>query len=63
VLEGWIGFNGSSWGFNADEWYLPATHATIVVLANSCVPEKGFEPALSLAKPLLKIVSELQRAP
>jgi D-alanyl-D-alanine carboxypeptidase len=62
-LGGWIGYNGSSWGFNVDEWYLPATHATVVILANSCVPEEGFEPALNLSKRLLKIVSGPQRAP
>jgi D-alanyl-D-alanine carboxypeptidase len=60
-LGGWIGYHGSSWGFNADEWCLPATQATIVVLANSCVPEEGFEPALNLSKLLLKSVAALQR--
>src|SRR5205085_12316835 len=34
-VVGFIGHNGGLPGFNTDMWYLPATHATVVVIANS----------------------------
>jgi D-alanyl-D-alanine carboxypeptidase len=58
----WYGYNGAVWGSNADEWYLPSRHATIVVLANSYNPTSDFGPAEKLALQFIKIVSSLESA-
>src|SRR5918911_434952 len=44
-LSGLIGHTGELPGFNTDAWYLPALHATVVVIANSSAPVQGPAPA------------------
>jgi D-alanyl-D-alanine carboxypeptidase len=61
-LLGFIGHTGELPGFNTDAWYLPALHATVVVIANSSAPVQGQAPADHLTQRLAKIVSGLQRA-
>jgi D-alanyl-D-alanine carboxypeptidase len=61
-LLGFIGHTGELPGFNTDAWYLPALHATVLVIANSSAPVQGQAPADHLTQQLAKIVSALQRA-
>jgi D-alanyl-D-alanine carboxypeptidase len=61
-LQGFIGHTGELPGFNTDAWYLPALHATIVVIVNSSAPVQAQGPADHLTQQLAKIVSALQRA-
>ena len=57
-----IGHAGELPGFNTDAWYLPAFHATIVVIVHSDAPVQAQGPAEHLTQQLVKIVSALQRA-
>ena len=61
-LSGLIGHTGELPGFNTDAWYLPAFHATIVVIVHSDAPVQAQGPAEHLTQQLVKIVSALQRA-
>ena len=62
VAMGRIGHAGELLGSNSDAWYLPAFHATIVVIVNSDAPVQAQGPAEHLTQQLVKIVSALQRA-
>jgi D-alanyl-D-alanine carboxypeptidase len=53
---GLIGHPGSIVGFNTDMWYLPAAHATVVVIANSCDGGVRVHPADDLVQQIAKIV-------
>ena len=61
-LSGLIGHTGELPGFNTDAWYLPALHATIVVIVNSSASVQAQGPADHLTQQLAKIVSGLQGA-
>jgi D-alanyl-D-alanine carboxypeptidase len=61
-LVGFIGHNGGLPGFNTDMYYLPATHATVVVIANS-FSEAGrasVSPADDLFQQIVKIAFPAQ---
>jgi D-alanyl-D-alanine carboxypeptidase len=61
-LDGFIGHNGGLPGFNTNMYYLPATHATVVVIANS-FSEAGrasVSPADDLFQQIVKIAFPAQ---
>jgi CubicO group peptidase (beta-lactamase class C family) len=53
--SGLIGHGGSVIGFNTDMWYLPAAHATIVVIANSHDLAGRVNPADDLTRQIVNI--------
>jgi D-alanyl-D-alanine carboxypeptidase len=59
-LVGFIGHNGGIPGFNTDMWYLPAAHATVVVIANSHDVAGHVAPADDLARQIAKIAFPAQ---
>jgi D-alanyl-D-alanine carboxypeptidase len=61
-LVGFIGHDGGILGFNTVMRYLPATHATVVVIANSCsVPgSESVLPADDLFQQIVKIAFPAQ---
>jgi D-alanyl-D-alanine carboxypeptidase len=59
-LVGFIGHNGGIPGFNTDMWYLPAAHATVVVIANSHDVVGRVAPADALARQIAKIAFPAQ---
>jgi D-alanyl-D-alanine carboxypeptidase len=59
-LVGFIGHKGGIPGFNTDMWYLPATHATVVVIANTHDVAGRVAPADDLAQQIAKIAFPAQ---
>jgi D-alanyl-D-alanine carboxypeptidase len=56
-VQGWIGHNGSLPGYESLTIYLPSAKATLVVLLNTDIGDKGAEPSTVLGETITKIVS------
>lgn len=56
-IDGWIGHNGSLPGYQTLAVYLPAQHATLVVLTNTDIGYRGNATTTLLGKAITEIVS------
>jgi D-alanyl-D-alanine carboxypeptidase len=64
-LVGFLGHSGGLPGFNTEMWYLPTTHATVVVMANSdnsitVPPQQELDPANLLLQRIVQVVFPAQ---
>jgi D-alanyl-D-alanine carboxypeptidase len=55
--HGWLGHTGGLPGYNTGVYYLPEKEATMIVLINSDIPDKGVDPVPAVFKALAKIVT------
>lgn len=55
--HGWLGHNGSIYGYNSEVDYLPSQDATIVLLVNSDIPADRIAPVAALFHALTQIVT------
>ncbi|MFE0463663.1 serine hydrolase domain-containing protein [Kitasatospora sp. NPDC058965] len=55
--HGWLGHNGSIPGYETVDVYLPAEHATLVIMINTDSSSQGQEPSTLLARAITGIVT------
>ncbi|MFJ2440564.1 MULTISPECIES: serine hydrolase domain-containing protein [unclassified Streptomyces] len=56
-VQGWIGHNGSLPGYESLTVYLPEAQATLVVLLNTDITLKGYEPSTLFGQAITRVVT------